>query len=60
LPTGDYSAVHIYGDAVVIPDDDGANRDVLEKMIDAVEPEYMGQWHALDAGCSKIGPKQEP
>lgn len=49
VPTWNYAAVHIYGDAVVIQDNDGAT-DVLEKMIDAFEPEYMDQWNALDAG----------
>jgi transcriptional regulator len=47
VPTWNYIAVHAYGKATLIEDDEGS-RAVLEKMIGTYEAKFQSQWKELD------------
>jgi transcriptional regulator len=46
VPTWNYMAVHVYGNAVLIHDNAGKTES-LENMIKKYEPEYFPQWKSL-------------
>jgi transcriptional regulator len=46
VPTWNYVAVHVYGKATLLTDQD-ASFDVLEKMINSFEADYQQQWDRL-------------
>lgn len=52
VPTWNYVSVHAYGTAQII-DKDTSKIDLLEIMIDDLEPEYRKQWETLDETYKK-------
>lgn len=46
VPTWNYLAVHAYGKAVILTDEN-AVEDMLEELILTYEPEYLNQWKSL-------------
>lgn len=46
VPTWDYIAVHAYGKAKIVEDEEGKVK-ILEEMIKTYEPAYSAQWNGL-------------